>query len=90
MKADMTTSPHSIRVGVRELRANLSGLLRQARQGTSILVMSRNTVVAEIRPPAIAEPPRRMPGILKGKIRIADDFDSLPDDVLDIMEGNSH
>jgi prevent-host-death family protein len=77
-----------VRVGVRELRANLSGLLRQARHGTSVLVMSRNEVIAEIRPPSSAERPRRMPGMLKGKIRMAQDFDTLPDDVLSAMEGD--
>jgi antitoxin (DNA-binding transcriptional repressor) of toxin-antitoxin stability system len=77
-----------VRVGVRELRANLSGLLRQARQGTSFLVMSRNEVIAEIRPPPGVERPRRIPGLLKGKIRMAEDFDVLPDDVLWAMEGN--
>jgi antitoxin (DNA-binding transcriptional repressor) of toxin-antitoxin stability system len=77
-----------VRVGVRELRANLSGLLRQARQGTSFLVMSRNEVIAEIRPPSGAERPRRVPGMLKGRIRMAADFDVLPDDVLSAMEGN--
>ena len=77
-----------VRVGVRELRANLSGLLRQARQGTSFLVMSRNEVIAEIRPPSGAERPRRSPGMLKGKIRMAEDFDVLPDDVLSAMEGS--
>jgi antitoxin (DNA-binding transcriptional repressor) of toxin-antitoxin stability system len=77
-----------MRVGVRELRANLSGLLRQARQGTSILVMSRNEVIAEIWPPSGVERPRRVPGVLKGKIRMAEDFDQLPDDILSAMEGN--
>lgn len=77
-----------VRVGVRELRANLSGLLRQARQGTSFLVMSRNEVIAEIRPPSGAGRPHRSPGMLKGKIRIAEDFDLLPDDILSAMEGN--
>jgi antitoxin (DNA-binding transcriptional repressor) of toxin-antitoxin stability system len=77
-----------VRVGVRELRANLSGLLRQARQGTSFLVMSRNEVIAEIRPPSGAERPHRSPGMLKGKIRMAEDFDLLPDDILSAMEGN--
>lgn len=77
-----------VRVGVRELRANLSGLLRQARQGTSVLVMSRNEVIAEIRPPSGVERPRRVPGMLKGKIRMAEDFDLLPDDILSAMEGN--
>lgn len=76
-----------VRVGVRELRANLSGLLRQARQGASILVMSRNEVIAEIRPPSGAERPRRVPGMLKGKIRMGEDFDLLPDDILSAMEG---
>ena len=77
-----------VRVGVRELRANLSGLLRQARQGTSVLVMSRNEVIAEIGPPSGVERPRRVPGMLKGKIRMAEDFDRLPDDILSAMEGN--
>jgi antitoxin (DNA-binding transcriptional repressor) of toxin-antitoxin stability system len=79
-----------VRVGVRELRANLSGLLRQARQGTSFLVMSRNEVIAEIRPPSGIERPRRVPGLMKGKIRMAEDFDVLPDDVLSAMEGNGN
>ena len=77
-----------VRVGVRELRANLSGLLRQARQGTSFLVMSRNEVIAEIRPPSGAERSGRIPGMLKGKIRMAEDFDVLPDDALSAMEGS--
>jgi antitoxin (DNA-binding transcriptional repressor) of toxin-antitoxin stability system len=77
-----------VRIGVRELRANLSGLLRQARQGTSFLVTSRNEVIAEIRPPSGAERPPWSPGMLKGKIRMAEDFDVLPDEVLSTMEGN--
>ena len=76
-----------VRVGVRELRANLSDLLRQARQGTSFLVMSRNEVIAEIRPPSDAERPHRSPGMLKGKIRMADDFDVLSDGVLAAWKG---
>ncbi|PVE20380.1 prevent-host-death protein [Microvirga sp. KLBC 81] len=77
-----------VRVGVRELRANLSGLLRQARHGTSFLVMSRNEVIAEIKPPSNPERPRRVAGMLKGKIRMAEDFDVLPADILSAMEGN--
>lgn len=79
-----------IRVGVRELRTNLSSLLRQARHGASFLVMSRNEVVAEIHPPATTDKVRRKPGALKGKIRIAEDFDVLPADILDLMEGKGH
>lgn len=79
-----------VRVGVRELRSNLSGLLRQARHGTSFLVMSHDQVVAEIRPPSKAVTSRRQPGALVGKIHMADDFDLLPTDVLNAMEGGEH
>jgi antitoxin (DNA-binding transcriptional repressor) of toxin-antitoxin stability system len=75
-------------VGVRELRANLSGLLRQARSGTSFLVMSRDEVVAEIHPPPAADRPRRKAGMLKGRITMAEEFDMLPRDILNAMEGD--
>ncbi|WP_394998849.1 type II toxin-antitoxin system Phd/YefM family antitoxin [Sphingomonas sp.] len=76
------------RIGVRELRANLSGLLRKARNGESFIVMSRDVVVAQINPPTPDPAKRRVAGALKGQIWIADDFDSWPDDFLDAMEGN--
>lgn len=76
------------RIGVRELRANLSGLLSKARQGGSFIVMSRDVVVAQIIPPSPEPVQRRVLGALKGQIWIAEDFDSWPDDSLDAMEGD--
>ncbi len=75
------------RVGVREFRTNLTGFLRQARQGRSFLVMSHDQVLAEVGPPRQAERPARRPGARRDKIRIAADFDRLPADVLAAMEG---
>jgi antitoxin (DNA-binding transcriptional repressor) of toxin-antitoxin stability system len=75
------------RVGVREFRANMTGFLRQARHGASFLVTSHDQVLAEIRPPPQAERPRRQPGALRGRIRMAPDFDALPPEVLAVMEG---
>lgn len=83
-----TSGADHVRVGVRELRSNLSSLLRRARHGTSFLVMSHNEVVAEIRPPSKSVSSRRRPGALEGRIQMADDFDTLPSDVLDAIEGN--
>lgn len=85
-----TSSTDHVRVGVRELRSNLSSLLRRARHGTSFLVMSHNEVVAEIRPPSKSVASRRRPGALGGRIEMAEDFDTLPSDVLDAIEGNEH
>jgi antitoxin (DNA-binding transcriptional repressor) of toxin-antitoxin stability system len=81
--------PKPQRVGVREFRGNLTGFLRQVRLGASFLVMSRDHVLAEVRPPPETERPRRRPGALRGKIRMAEDFDVLPPDVLAAMEGQN-
>ena len=75
------------RVGVRELRENLTGFLRQVRLGGSLLVTSHGRVLAEIPPPSKAEQRCRRPGALRGKIRMAPDFDELPPEVLAAMEG---
>ena len=84
---EQETSKHSQRVGVREFRKNLTGFLRQARHGASILITSHDVVLAEIRPPPQAERRQREPGALRGKITLAPDFDILPHDVLAAMEG---
>jgi hypothetical protein len=68
-------------VGVREFRGNPSGFLRQARQGSTFLVMSHDQHW-RVRPPPQAE--RATPGALRGKIRIAPDFDTLPTDAGDV------
>ena len=75
------------RVGIRELRGNLTGFLRQARHGQSFLITSHDQVLAEIRPPSKAEQPPRKPGALRGRIRMAPDFDTLPSDLRAAMEG---
>jgi len=75
------------KVGVREFRGNLTAFLRQVRQGRTLLVTSHDQVVAELHPPAAQHRPVRRPGALRGKIRFGSDFDRLPEDVLDAMEG---
>ncbi len=74
-----------LRVGVREFRGNMTGFLRQARNGASFLITSHDEVVAELHPPSTQAQPRRQPGGLQ--IWMAPDFDDLPEDVLAEMEG---
>ena len=75
------------RVGGREFRGNMTEFLRQAKKGKSFIITSHNEVVAELRPPSPPGLSRRLPGALRGKIIMAPDFDMLPDDILDAMEG---
>lgn len=74
-------------VGVREFRGNMTGILRQARQGETFLITSHGEVIAEVRPPSVLDRKRRQPGALRGKIQVSADFDELPVDVLAAMEG---
>jgi prevent-host-death family protein len=83
---DKTPSLPPQKIGIREFRGNLPGFLRQVRQGSSFLVTSRGEVVALVQPPQPPSLPRRQPGTLRGKIRMAPDFDTLPDELLAIME----
>ena len=75
-----------VRVGVRELRGNLTRYLSLASSGSSILVTSRDVVIAEIRPPSAKLRTPRKSGTLRGQIQMADDFDILPADLIDAME----
>ena len=67
-------------------RGNLTAYLRQVRQGSTILVTSHDQVVAELRPPAPSNRPCRQPGALRGRIRMSEDFDETPPDILESME----
>jgi prevent-host-death family protein len=80
--------PSKTKVGIRNFRSNMSGFLRRAHNGEVIVLTSHDKEVAEIHPAAPwTEKTRRKPGVLKGRIKIAPDFDSLPDDMLAAFEG---
>jgi len=74
-------------VNIHDAKTNLSRLVDQAASGTEIVIAKAGKPVAKLVP---LSPPRRVrrPGSLKGKIRIAADFDApLPDELLRAFEG---
>ena len=73
-------------IGVRELRSKLSEILRKAQAGEAFVVLSRGKPVVELKGIAAAGAAFRKPGALAGKIWMAEDFDDLPDDMLDAIE----
>jgi antitoxin (DNA-binding transcriptional repressor) of toxin-antitoxin stability system len=79
--------PAKTKVGIRNFRSDLSGFIRRAASGEVIVLTSHDKQVAELHPPAPwSQPVRRKPGTLKGRIKMAPDFDKLPDDLLDAFE----
>jgi prevent-host-death family protein len=75
-------------VNIHAAKTHLSRLVEEVRESGEELVISKaGRPVAKLVPYISAKQPRR-PGFLKGKVRIAADFDApLPDELLDAFEG---
>ncbi len=74
-------------VNIHDAKTNLSRLVDEAANGTEIVIAKAGRPMAKLVPlkSAIAV---RKPGFLKGKIRIADDFDApLPPEIMAVFEG---
>lgn len=70
-------------INLYEAKTHLSELVERAAAGEEIIIAKAGKPRARLVP-LPEEPPRRQPGLLKGEIWIADDFDDpLPPDLLD-------
>jgi prevent-host-death family protein len=73
-------------ITVNEARAHLAQLIDEVAKGREVLIARRGRAVARLVP--VAADRARKPGYLKGRIRIAPDFDApLPPEVLESFEG---
>ena len=76
------------RIEMADFRDDVTRYLRQAREGASFLVIWDNEVVAELRPPPgppAPRPLRRLAGAMRGKIWMADDWDTWPEGFIEAM-----
>ena len=65
---------------ISEAKAQLSALLERVQAGEEVIIAKAGKPVARLLPYTEHRRPRQ-PGALRGRIRIADDFDDLPDDI---------
>ena len=76
-------------INIHEAKTHLSKLVEEVSKGQEIVIAKSGKPMARLTGISPAKPIRK-PGFLKGKIRIAEDFDApLPDDILDAFEGKS-
>jgi prevent-host-death family protein len=74
------------KVNIHEAKTNLSRLVDEVTGGTEIVIAKAGKPVAKLVP--IGQGRVRKPGFLKGRIKIAADFDApLPAELLDAFEG---
>lgn len=76
-------------VNIHEAKTRLSRLLREVERGDEVVIARAGTPVAKL----IAYTPAseaREPGIWRGRVVMAADFDELPDDVMAAFRGDPH
>lgn len=76
-------------VNIHQAKTQLSRLIERVCAGEEIIIARGGKPVARLAPLLQSAKPRT-PGLLKGKIWVAKDFNApLPDDLLDLFEGKS-
>ena len=74
-------------VNTHEAKTHLSKLIERAAAGEEIIIGKAGKPMAKLVAYKEERSPRR-PGALKGKIRLAPDFDATPDEVIDAFEAS--
>jgi prevent-host-death family protein len=75
-------------VNMHEAKSTLSRLVERVLAGEEVVIARDGKPVAKLVPVRPAAGARR-PGRLKGRVRLADDFDSTPDAVVRAFEGDA-
>lgn len=74
-------------INMHEAKTHFSELVNAATEGREIFIAKAGKPVAKLVPLDPKKPKVRF-GILKGKMKVADDFDApLPDELIDLFEG---
>jgi len=72
-------------VNMHEAKTNLSKLISLLEKGEDIIIAKAGIPIARLV--AYKKPPKRVPNLLKGKIKIKSDFDEIDDQIIELFEG---
>jgi prevent-host-death family protein len=77
------------RVGMHEAKTHLSKLVERAEAGEEVVIQRNGKPVARLV--AVVEEPRSLAsvrGVWRGRVRMDDDFDKLPQDIAEAFGGH--
>ena len=69
---------------ISEAKAQLSSLIEKVLSGQEVIIGKAGKPVAKLIPYERSQE-TRLPGALRGKIKISEDFDELPDDIAEAL-----
>lgn len=72
-------------VGMHEAKTTLSQLVRRAESGEDIVIARNGEPVARLIPVATTSSLAAVRGAWRGRVRIAEDFNELPEDIADAV-----
>ena len=75
-------------VNMHEAKSHLSALVEEVLAGGEVVIARAGKPLVRLVPYSVRKEPRR-PGRWKGKLWVADDFDTTPEEVIASFEGNS-
>lgn len=73
------------RVGMHEAKTNLSKLVERVEGGEEIVITRRGEPAVRLVPERRGKGFASLAGAWRGQVRIADDFDELPDDLAEAL-----
>lgn len=73
---------------IHEAKTHLSRLLERALAGEEIIIAKAGKRIARLVPWKMTPAPRKL-GQFSGQVTMADDFDELPEDMRDALEGRT-
>jgi antitoxin (DNA-binding transcriptional repressor) of toxin-antitoxin stability system len=77
-----------MQVNMHEAKSKLSALAEKAWEGETIVIAKAGKPYLDLIPHKEGRR-QRTPGRCKGQIRVADDFDQTPEDIIDAFEGKN-
>lgn len=77
-----------MQVNMHEAKSQLSALAEKAWEGETVVIAKAGKPYLDLLPHKEGRR-QRVPGRFKGQIRIADDFDQTPEQVIEAFEGGS-
>jgi prevent-host-death family protein len=73
------------RVGMHEAKSNLSKLVQRVEDGEEIVITRRGEPAARLVPERRRDGFASLAGAWRGRMRMSDDFDELPDDLAESL-----
>jgi prevent-host-death family protein len=75
-----------VRANIHEAKSKLSQLIERAVAGEEVVISKAGKPIVRLIPYVAKKEPRRL-GLWKGKVRIAEDFDELPESIAAAFRG---